>query len=57
MPRLNRVLPLAWLPNVHGFAFTGYCADGTRVSLRVELRDGLHVIVNRPDNLIGWIRR
>lgn len=49
--------PLAFLPNVDGFAFVGVKRDGSRIPCRVERGpDGLHRIAGGLyTELIGWM--
>lgn len=47
---------LKWLPNCHGYPFTGKLRDGTTVRCRVMLgADGLHKVEGAEwADLMGW---
>ena len=49
--------PLAWLPNTHGYPFTGKLRDGTTVRCRVVkcASTGLHTVDGAAwADLMGW---
>lgn len=47
------LLPLAWLPNVEGFRFSGVFRDGTEAECVVKLVEGCFT-VDRFEELVGW---
>lgn len=61
---MTRTQPLAWIPNTHGFPFTGILHSGEKVRCRViKGDDGLHKVESTDPNvtvrlsdLRGWIR-
>lgn len=54
---MSRPQPLAWLPNTHGFTFTGICKDGRRARCRVERApDGTYRVADGMlAELMGWV--
>lgn len=51
-------MPLAWIPNDHGFGLWGVRADGTLLLCEVERgADRLHRVKGVPlSDLVGWYR-
>lgn len=54
---MNRIQPLAWLPNTHGYRFVAVMTDGTRIKCRVVRgEDGVHRVEGAKfEDMKGWM--